>query len=221
MVEWSQDYSIRNHHLDAQHQELMKCVGLSKVIIDMEPAVKEDKLKKLIPKLLQYAKEHMKDEEEYMKRINYPFFKEHRASHQVFMKKLKEIVAGFNDIDKTSVKLFEFLDNWLLKHILEEDKRIESFRNCLTEINELPYNLQQKTKILDERYDVSNEVKHRYVCLCHLKVHEVCDTLDKELQANHSYICCVSCKSPIIKLNTELEKNESKFDDLLKKYYIE
>ncbi|AWI34678.1 bacteriohemerythrin [Helicobacter apodemus] len=221
MVEWSPDYSIKNHHLDAQHQELMKYVGLAKVIINMEPAVKEAKLKLLISKLLIYAKEHIKDEEEYMKRINYPFFKEHRASHMVFMKNLKAVVSNFNDIDKTSVKLFEFLDHWLLKHILEEDKRIESFRNCLTEINELPYNLQQKTKILDEAYDISNEVKHRYICLCHLKVHEVCDTLDKELQREHSYICCTTCKNPIIKLDTELEKDENKFDDLLKQYYIE
>lgn len=219
MLEWNEEFSIKNQHLDGQHKQLLSYVEEAYILLDKPASEKPLLLKKLASNLILYAKKHFQDEETYMKHINYIHLEEHKAIHKEIIQGIKEIIQNMSDTQESAKKFYVFLKEWLLKHILEEDKKIESYRNRIREINEIPYSLEIQTKILQEVYNSKAGNNHLYVCLCYLKEHQVCDALHKIMQEQNSFIRCKICKQPLVALKREVQENEEAFEKLAKDYF--
>ncbi|MDE5592163.1 MAG: hemerythrin family protein, partial [Helicobacter sp.] len=209
MAEFYQNYSMKNPHLDSQHLKLIEYIAYTKTVA-CKTGDKSLELKEIASNLLKWAKEHIEDEEKYMARINYPFLKDHHALHLEFLKALKDIITKIDSSIDVSEELYVFLWKWFFDHILEEDRRIGCYRRYLREVNEAPYNFEQKLRVVEQRYDVSSDKKVPYVCLCPSRIYEVYESLDKEMSSKHSYIRCSFCKRPIVKLESDLEENQVK-----------
>jgi hemerythrin-like metal-binding protein len=69
-------------------------------------------------------------EEALISRLNYPKLEEHKAEHQQFRNKIKEILA-YQSKEQFIIEdmLMEFLENWLTTHILIEDMKALSFNS--------------------------------------------------------------------------------------------
>ena len=78
----------------------------------------------IIEELESYSDYHFTAEEQHMRNIGYKDIDKHRAEHRAFTQRtlqLKHVVD--KDDFELSKELIVFLGNWLLHHVMEEDKK--------------------------------------------------------------------------------------------------
>ncbi len=72
--------------------------------------------------------EHLKNEEEFMQIIEYPLFPEHRRKHEEFLISLSEMKNKLQKGEENAqMYVFNLLSEWLINHLLSEDKKIAKF----------------------------------------------------------------------------------------------
>jgi hemerythrin len=119
---WSDKYSIGNTEIDNQHKKLFDilnrlfdiCVGKNEV----------DSVEALMEDLTSYADYHFKFEEQHMLYVGYKDIHKHIVEHNFFTKEI--MFAKRRQVHKkseTDNKLIEFLSNWLIQHVTEEDRK--------------------------------------------------------------------------------------------------
>ncbi len=121
MIVWKKEYSIGIESIDTQHKELVELINQLKKGIDESKDA--EILKDILPKLIDYTKVHFADEEKQMEAAGYPELILHKAQHKILIKQIIELLENLK-IGKTnlSLSLFDFLKNWLLRHVLDHDK---------------------------------------------------------------------------------------------------
>jgi len=119
---WSDKYSIGNFEIDNQHKKLFDilnrlfdiCVGTNEV--DTVEAVMED--------LGAYADYHFKFEEQHMRDVGYKDLDKHIVEHNFFTKEIMFAKRRqMHNKSEPDNKLIEFLSNWLIQHVTEEDRK--------------------------------------------------------------------------------------------------
>ncbi len=123
LIPWKEEYSVGVEETDNQHKELFKMLN---ILLD---SINNDNDRKSIDKVLEdmvnYVDFHFKSEETYTARL--PNFTAHRLEHWEFVKQTMDYQKRFsNNKDVTAQEIFNFLFNWLKKHIIETD--INDFR---------------------------------------------------------------------------------------------
>ncbi|NLI91911.1 MAG: hemerythrin family protein [Peptococcaceae bacterium] len=127
MLIWKDDYAIGVELIDEQHKHLFQ-IGNSiyalledKVLVD-----KYDKIVTILQDLKQYTKYHFQTEEEYMLQNRYPKFFSHKVEHDDFINKIEEVELKDIDVDQENYirEILVFVFNWILEHILKNDKLI-------------------------------------------------------------------------------------------------
>ena len=133
---WDNSYSVENTLIDAQHQELFKIASQAFKKVPQEK--KMQKIKDTLEKLFQYFQQHFKDEEEYMKEIKYDKLDNHIKIHQTIIKNLNDFIkaASKMTIEEIETKLKDFIEDSLVEHILQEDKKIASWNKYLLDLKE-------------------------------------------------------------------------------------
>ncbi len=123
---WNVEYQLKNQLLDEEHEGLFHVALKS---LNYHGTNIKTHVKITINELYEYMKTHFVHEEEYLVQIGYPLFEEHRAIHENiidqmngFIKKLPTL--SIIDFEK---KLIEYMDIWLINHILYEDRKIIDF----------------------------------------------------------------------------------------------
>ena len=72
-----------------------------------------------------YVQTHFHDEEVLMKAARYEGYAKHKKEHDMFTKKILDVVQNFGSVSITSALQFvKFLYDWILSHIAHEDKLI-------------------------------------------------------------------------------------------------
>ena len=120
IVTWGDEYLLGIQELDNHHMWL---IGLLNKSYDAyKSAASAESLANVLKELIDYATYHFEAEEYWMTRHSYPKLAEHKVEHDRFSEKVnfyqKEYLEGKASL---SVKLFQFLANWLRTHILELD----------------------------------------------------------------------------------------------------
>lgn len=218
MLEWSEEFSIKNQNLDDQHKKFMQQISDALELTEYTGTDKAQKLEKQMNDVINSAQEHFKAEETYMQHIGYPFLSKHKTLHRELISNISMLMMELEDTDNCTREFYGCLKNWLIDHVLVQDKQIESYRNRLHDIKEIPYSLEQRTKILAERTDVENEPTHKYICLCTLKEFQVCDSLHQIMQEEGTFMRCKVCKQPLIYRDLGLD-DEDNFEALAKQYF--
>ncbi len=132
---WKSEYNIHNFKLDKEHQELFniarEALNISKIKDNDEEVILG--LKEIISKLFDYVKTHFVHEEEYMKEINYPELEEHKVLHKNITIMLMSLISDLNklELSEISLSLFNFIEEYFIKHIVNEDKKIELWKNSI------------------------------------------------------------------------------------------
>lgn len=124
--EWKEIYSLHHEIIDAQHQELFHLANKVEAL-DPKKTTKED-LSILFKKFFSYMREHFKDEEAYMKSIDYPLLDDHKKLHEVIIDNLTNILKHTKGIEAIQAKMKVIAHQWLVEHILENDLKIEKWR---------------------------------------------------------------------------------------------
>lgn len=104
---------------DKQHQELFK-------LIDLIDSSNVDA--RVFRRLHDYAENHFMLEEEYMLRLEYAHFEEHKRAHDKFRTELDSMIQECANYDeKFRQALSVFLSEWLKGHIFGIDKQLEDY----------------------------------------------------------------------------------------------
>jgi hemerythrin len=122
---WKESFNTGIPEIDRQHQSFLDCLN------DCGTWLLEGKrgpdATELIGRLKAYAAMHFRFEEHYMEVHNYPGLEQQRRMHEYFETQVAELEASLSRPDARSLERFiPFLRDWLLTHILEQDKRILS-----------------------------------------------------------------------------------------------
>jgi hemerythrin len=127
MYEMKDEYYIGVEKIDMQHTELFHIADEAYMLLKENfVADKFDNIVAIIVRLKEYAIGHFADEEAYMLSIGYKKFLSHKTEHDDFIEKVNGIDFGSMDHNQTETLLdiMEFLNDWLVHHILEKDKLI-------------------------------------------------------------------------------------------------
>lgn len=129
MLTWKDSYSIGMYLIDAQHKHLFEIGNEAYALLKNGLKIdKYDEIVLIIEDLSNYTKYHFRCEEEYMIEINYPGYENQKKKHNDFIEKIDGI--QLHNIDENQQKyieeLLDFIFNWVLEHILKEDKLIMS-----------------------------------------------------------------------------------------------
>lgn len=123
LFKWNDKYSVNNEELDKHHKALFGI--LNKLYSNCMSTELINSLDPIIEELVSYSNYHFSAEEQYMKNIGYNGIEKQISEHRSFTQrasKLKEVVYK-KDIVLTK-ELIVFLGSWILKHVMEEDKKI-------------------------------------------------------------------------------------------------
>ena len=125
---WDEKYSVNIPEVDAQHKKLVSMVN--DLFEAMNTGKGNDVLENILSGLVDYSKTHFSTEERLMKTCEYPYYLDHKKSHDDFASLALDLKQQFDNGNvMLSVKVGKFLKGWLVNHILGEDKKYVPFLN--------------------------------------------------------------------------------------------
>ena len=119
---WKDDYTVGNKDLDSQHRYLFE---LANTIQTAEPS----EARSYVMSLYKYIRVHFTREEQHMQDIGFPGAEEHRLQHEQLLSRLNDLAEGFQPEMMDDLVLF--FNNWLVNHVLHDDKRYFDFARSL------------------------------------------------------------------------------------------
>ena len=127
MVLWKDDYGVGIPAIDEQHKHLFDIANRISELLANELLVdKYDHIIAVLNELRDYTVEHFAAEEAYMLEHKYRKLLSHKALHHDFIEKINTV--DLNQIDNEQnlylKDILNFVTEWLISHILQEDKQI-------------------------------------------------------------------------------------------------
>ncbi len=131
-MEWYDDYNIDVELIDDQHRELVNVV--TRLQESLSSGAVNSEIGEALKFLVQYTQQHFTDEEKLMTTIGFTEIDSHKRMHVKLIDDVKNILL---DLKKGKsihpYELIDFLTEWLINHIRNEDKKIgralEKFKN--------------------------------------------------------------------------------------------
>lgn len=124
MYEMKPEYRTGINIIDEEHEKLFELADqLYEVFHNEFIPDKYDYIIEVVEGLKEYARQHFKDEEEYMMSINYKRLFTQKIEHQAFMEKIENFdLTTIDEHQKQAcLELLSFVNDWLVEHILGND----------------------------------------------------------------------------------------------------
>lgn len=129
---WKPEYSVNEAVLDSHHQKLFQIINAV-----YENVMNSSELDCIVPKINElsaYTNSHFSSEEQYMRERGFPGIKDHIAQHREFTYSIETMRARYHDNDlEVTRELIVVLGEWLLRHVIKEDKK---YSDVSTDIRE-------------------------------------------------------------------------------------
>lgn len=125
-IEWTERMSVGSEILDGHHKMIIDCLNRLHPLIGASG--REAEVHAVLAKLEDFVLIHFSEEELCMKKAGYSDWQAHKEQHD----KMYDIVFGMkSDVEHgrevDAKKLFDIIYNWLLVHIMREDKKYEKY----------------------------------------------------------------------------------------------
>ena len=128
LFSWKSEYSVNDAILDSHHQQLFTLLNSI-----YENVMSSQQLDCVLPKfeeLSEYTNHHFNEEEQYMRKRNFPEINDHIAMPREFTKTINELRESYHDNDlEVARELIVVLGEWLLHHVLKEDRKYSLLSN--------------------------------------------------------------------------------------------
>ncbi len=126
-IEWDDSFSVNNIEIDDQHKRWIEIFNeMHESLITGNNTTRQTS--EILKAMHEYTLKHFSFEEEYMRIIGYPHAIEHHRLHKDFDNRIfaynKDIQEGKIVLSTYIIKLIK---NWLLDHILIEDKKYAAY----------------------------------------------------------------------------------------------
>ena len=122
LFKWHTTYSVDNEELDNHHKRLFNI--LNRLYENCMGTEFTNTLDPIVEELVSYSNDHFSAEEQHMRDIGYKDIDKQISEHRSFTQRALQLkrVADKNDLELTK-ELIVFLGSWILKHVMEEDKK--------------------------------------------------------------------------------------------------
>jgi len=126
-LQWEDKYSVGVEIIDDQHKTMFATIN--KLVDLLSTIPKKVEVDEIVVELVEYKKVHFATEEKYFDEFDYKNSEEHKLKHREFNEKLEALVVKFGDDSiSLSFALVDFLEDWLLDHLMTEDQKyVECF----------------------------------------------------------------------------------------------
>ena len=124
-IKWDDAYSLGIKNIDDQHKKLFEIVG--KIFSLQESGDVKENIRTILHELFAYIKVHFRDEEEFMKKIDYPDLAHHRELHKYLVHAVSMILNDPSRLDIIQTKLRVIAKQAMIDHILEEDIKFQQY----------------------------------------------------------------------------------------------
>lgn len=110
--------------MDEDHQALIHMINS---LSHLKEASDFGAINEILDNLQIYCEFHLGREEALMDQFCYPNREEHKRTHEVFTKAIKQFNVDIVDENKDPKVLVKYLITWLSKHIVSEDKKLAEY----------------------------------------------------------------------------------------------
>lgn len=126
-LEWREEYSVGVEGLDDQHRHMFGLINQLVGMVNSMPT--PEQVASILNGLIEYKQKHFATEEGYFRRFGFEGAEEHIVEHRKFDVRIEEIREKYgNDRTMFVFELVDFLEDWLIDHILHTDRKyIECF----------------------------------------------------------------------------------------------
>lgn len=123
---WSAELATGIAWQDQQHQSLLRCLhNLYDSIFNL---TERKEVLTALDFLDGYVLEHFGLEEKYMKELNYPDARYHKAEHDEFRKNYRFLQESYRNPSELSAALLCYdLNEWIVNHLKTTDQRLGEF----------------------------------------------------------------------------------------------
>ncbi|WP_202319866.1 bacteriohemerythrin [Archaeoglobus neptunius] len=125
MISWSDKFSVGVKTIDEQHRKLVEM--LNELHGAMKIGKGKEALSNILESMFDYAKEHFATEERYMEKYSFPGTVKHKSEHKEFVDAATDFYTRYLGGSATSIEVYNFLQKWLVNHILNTDKKLGKF----------------------------------------------------------------------------------------------
>ncbi len=127
-IQWSNNFSMNIGSIDEHHKQLVIMIN------EMHEALKTGKSRDILGDILNrlagYAAMHFKHEEDFFQKYDYPAKGAHKKIHDDLVSKVVALKQKFDSGEAAITNdVMSFLKDWLINHILREDKKYAPFLN--------------------------------------------------------------------------------------------
>ncbi|NLK74783.1 MAG: hemerythrin family protein [Clostridiales bacterium] len=127
MYRFKDEFKTGIEGIDKEHQKLFEIANRAyETLMDDYIPDKYDYILDILTELKDYAQTHFRHEEEYMESIKYKRLFSQKIAHQQFIEKIESY--DLQEIDENQkdviLELLDFLNDWLVNHIMYADKLI-------------------------------------------------------------------------------------------------
>ncbi|MCA1971465.1 MAG: bacteriohemerythrin [Caenispirillum sp.] len=127
LLTWSDKMSVGVEALDADHRKLMGFVNDLHAAVRGRAATAD--VGRILDDLISYTEYHFEVEERLQKLARYPGLDDHRKAHEALKAKVYALRDKFKADERAldNMKVFDFLSDWLVRHILGDDMKYKPF----------------------------------------------------------------------------------------------
>jgi hemerythrin len=126
IFEHPEDYDIGIVEIDRQHHMIIERLNfLNEAILAGEGGTI---IRQMVMDLMEYARDHFRTEEAYLRKYRYPKLEEHKAEHSTFAKDAAELAALVSEgksIDPQAV--LRYLETWVKTHLAVHDMEYRDY----------------------------------------------------------------------------------------------
>ena len=130
VIAWDKKLEIGDQTIDTQHQQLVETFNA--LMNACAAGQGRDELENALNFLCEYTVKHFAEEEALQLQINYPEFSKHKQLHEDFKVRVTNLANQFKQ-EGPSFSILARLNidvgDWLLKHIMHEDKKFAPYIN--------------------------------------------------------------------------------------------
>jgi hemerythrin-like metal-binding protein len=127
-MKWQESYSVGVDKFDYQHKILIDFINQLEIASETGDSLEETS--QVLEGLFDYAIFHFGNAEEIFKEYSYPGLKEQQNEHGLFLEKIRAFRKDLRGGDiSVAEKINQFLQGWLVEHIMMIDKKYKVFLN--------------------------------------------------------------------------------------------
>ena len=125
MTFWNDSLLVGVAQIDGQHRRLIEAID--RLMTACEDGKEKTEIGKYLVLTADFAKEHLRDEENLQERYSYPGINAHKRLHAQFVLTINGLIKEYERTGPNvamTAKLDRALVQWLLEHFSTEDKKV-------------------------------------------------------------------------------------------------